>query len=76
MESLVTITPKFQIHLPVEIRKVAGIKTHGKVSIKAQKGKITITPIKDRVGMLAGKYKVKKPLPVDKIRDYIDYSKW
>ena len=72
-----TITPKFQVHIPVEIRKKAGITNHGKAIIRAEKSRIIIEPISDKKGILSlgGKYKVKKPIPAEKIRDYIDYSR-
>ena len=72
-----TITPKFQVHIPVSIRKKAGITSHGKAIIRAEKSKIIIEPISEKKGILSlgGKYKVKKPIPVERIRDYIDYSR-
>lgn len=76
MQTLTTITPKFQVHIPVSIRKKAGIKSHGKAIIKAEKSRIIIEPIDERKGILslAGKFKVKNPIPAEKVRDYIDYS--
>lgn len=74
MDMFVTITPKYQVHIPVAIRKQIGLKHHGPARIKADGGKITITPVKDDIMALAGKLKVKNPIPVEKIRDYIDYS--
>ncbi len=74
METYGTITPKFQLHIPVSIRKKAGFTKHGRVKIRAQKNKIVLTPVKDDIMALAGAFKVKNPLPADKIRDYIDYS--
>lgn len=76
MQILTTITPKFQVHIPVSIRKKAGIKSHGKAIIKAEKSKIIIEPIDERKGILslAGKFKVRNPIPAEKVRDYIDYS--
>ncbi len=74
MSSITTITPKFQLHIPVEIRKKAGITTPGKAKITAEKGKIIIEPIKSKFMSLKGKYKVKNPIPAEKIRDFIDYS--
>lgn len=75
METLTTITPKFQVHIPVSIRKKIGLK-HGRAIVKAEKKKIIIEPIDEKKGILsfAGKFKVKKPIPAEKIRDYIDYS--
>lgn len=76
MEVTATITPKFQIHIPVAIRKKAGFTHHGPVVMRADGGKITI---RKRKGMdilsLAGAFRVKNPIPADKIRDYIDYSR-
>lgn len=71
-----TITPKFQVHIPVEIRKKAGLIRHGKAKIRAEKSKIIIELIdsKDNIMALAGSLKMKSPVPVEKIRDYIDYS--
>ena len=74
METYGTITPKFQLHIPVKIRQQIGLKKHGRVKIRAEKNKIILTPVKDDIMALAGAFKVKNPLPADKIRDYIDYS--
>lgn len=74
MEILTTITPKFQVHIPVAIRKKIGLKKHGRAIIRAEKKKIVIEPIKFDFLSLAGKYKVKNPIPAEKIRDYIDYA--
>lgn len=76
MRMLTTITPKFQVHIPVAIRKKAGLTKHGKAIIKTEKKKIIIEPIEEKKGILslAGKYRVKKPIPAERIRDYIDYA--
>lgn len=76
MQTLTTITPKFQVHIPVKIRRQAGLTTHGKARVSATKGKIIIEPIDGKKGILslAGKFEVKNPIPAEKIRDYIDYS--
>jgi bifunctional DNA-binding transcriptional regulator/antitoxin component of YhaV-PrlF toxin-antitoxin module len=74
METYGTITPQFQLHIPVKVRKLAGLTQHGRVKITVKKKKITIIPVKDDIMSLAGKYHVKNPIPVEKIRDYIDYS--
>ena len=74
--SLTTITSKFQVHIPIAIRREIGLKKHGRARIRAEKKKIIIEPIseKDSIMNLAGKFKVKKPIPVEKIRNHIDYS--
>ncbi len=74
MDTLTTITPKFQVHIPVSVRKKAGITQHGKARISVEKSKIIIEPIKSSFLSLAGEFKVKNPIPAEKIRDYIDYS--
>ena len=74
MQIVTTITPKFQVHIPVAIREKVGLKNHGKAIVKAYKGKIIIEPMRSDFLSLAGKFRVKKPIPAEKIRDYIDYS--
>jgi bifunctional DNA-binding transcriptional regulator/antitoxin component of YhaV-PrlF toxin-antitoxin module len=76
METYGTITPKFQLHIPVKIRQKAGMTKHGMVKMTAQNKRIVITPVENDILSLAGKYKnkIKNPIPVEKIRDYIDYS--
>lgn len=77
MSTLTTITPKFQVHIPVAIRKKIGLKKHGRAKIRAVKKRIVIEPLSEKEGILslAGKFKVKKPIPAEKIRNHIDYSK-
>jgi AbrB family looped-hinge helix DNA binding protein len=74
MPTFTTITPKFQIHIPVEIRKKLGITTHGKARVSVEKGRIIIEPLKSKFMSLKGKYKVKNPIRVEKIREQIDYT--
>lgn len=76
MRTSVTITPKFQVHIPVSIRKKAGLTKHGKALIRTEQSKIIIEPLDKKKGILslAGKFKVKNPIPAEKIRNYIDYS--
>jgi len=74
MQMMTTITPKFQVHIPVKVRKAAGLTKHGRAKISTQGNKIIIEPEKKDFLSLAGKYKVKNPIPVEKIRDNIDYS--
>ncbi len=78
MEQIVTITPKFQVHLPKKIREKAGFLTHGPVVMRADKGEITIRKRKgksilDLAGVIKPKGKA-KTIDIDNIRDYIDYS--
>ena len=74
MEILTTITPKFQVHIPVAIRKKIGLKKHGRAVIRAERKRIIIEPVEFDILSLGGKYKVKNPIPAEKIRDYIDYA--
>ncbi len=76
MDVIATITPKFQIHIPVAIRKKAGFTQHGLVRMRADRGRIVIEKRKGKSILdLAGAFRVKNPIPADKIRDYIDYSR-
>ncbi len=75
MEVTATITPKFQIHIPVAIRKKAGFTHHGPVWMRADAGRIVIKKKKGKSILdLGGAFRVKNPIPADKIRDYIDYA--
>jgi len=76
MSATTTITPNFQVHIPVDIREKSGITTHGTALISAQKNKIIIT--KAPVGFLAqgGKFQVKKPVKVENLREFINLSEW
>ena len=77
MEATIAVTSKWQIHIPKKMRSVFGAKKPGVVKIKAEKDKLVISPKKKTVLDLAGSlhhlYK-KKPINIDRIRDYIDYS--
>jgi bifunctional DNA-binding transcriptional regulator/antitoxin component of YhaV-PrlF toxin-antitoxin module len=75
MNTYVTITPQWQVHIPIAARKKAGFKTHGRARLEVRKGKIIISPQKNDFMDLAGTFKVKNPIPVEKVRDYIDYSR-
>lgn len=79
MQQTISITSRWQIHIPKAARRVFGIEKPGMVNIKAKKGQITITPRKKSILDYAGKYhyllnKTNKKINIDKIRDYIDYS--
>ena len=50
--------------------------THGPVVMRADKGRIVIEKKKGKgILALAGAFRVKNPIPAEKIRDYIDYSR-
>ncbi|OGD83842.1 hypothetical protein A2572_02640 [Candidatus Collierbacteria bacterium RIFOXYD1_FULL_40_9] len=73
-----TITPRFQMHIPVGVRKAIGLKKHGKAKITVKMGKMMVEPsnessLKKLAGSLAG-IKPTKKINIERIRDYIDYS--
>lgn len=74
-----TITPKYQLHIPIAIRRAIGLERHGKAIIRADGTKIIIEPIKESpILKLAGVLKGKKPtkeIDIERIRDYIDYGR-
>ncbi|NCN82463.1 MAG: AbrB/MazE/SpoVT family DNA-binding domain-containing protein [Candidatus Pacebacteria bacterium] len=70
-----TITPNFQVHIPVTIRKQSGITQHGTAIISAQKGKIIIEAKPSGFLALGSSFQVKKPIKVEQIRDHIEYSR-
>lgn len=76
---IVSITSKWQVHIPVEIRKKAKLKKPIRVEVSVRGKDIVLRPIKSKILQLAGKYKGRKPIKeikLDKVRDFIDYSKW
>lgn len=74
MDMFTTITPRFQVHIPVAVRKKVGMTKHGRAIIRTDKKKIIIEQVKSDFLSLGGKYKVKNPIPAEKIRGYIDYA--
>lgn len=78
MQTIATITPKFQIHIPRAIREKAGFLQHGPVVMRADGGKIVIEKRKGKSILdLAGSIKPKgkaKNIDIDNIRDYINYA--
>lgn len=69
-----TITPNFQVHIPVAIRELSGLTSHGPAHISAEKGKIIITAAPQGFLALGRSFEVKKPISAEKIREYIDLS--
>jgi len=77
MQTTISITNKWQIHIPKSLRSALGLDKPGKVAIKAVSGKIIITPTKSAIMQYAGKLHEKynkKKINIDKVRDLIDYS--
>lgn len=77
MQTTISITNKWQIHIPKSLRDVLGLRQPGKVAIKAETGKIIITPTESKIMQYAGKLHekyTKKKINIDNVRDLIDYS--
>ncbi len=74
MQTITTITPKFQVHIPAEIRRQAGITKHGSALIRIVGKTIVIEPIESDFLALAGTFKVKEPISAEQIRDHIQYE--
>ena len=77
MLTTISITNKWQIHIPKSLRGDFGLDKPGKVAIQAVSGKIIITPMKSVIMQYAGKLHEKynrKKINIDNARDLIDYS--
>lgn len=78
MMQTISITPKWQIHIPVKFRKLLGLVKPGIAEIELVKDAFIIRPKPSPVLKLAGKYRRRKPveeIDIERIRDKIDYSK-
>ena len=77
MQTTISITSKWQIHIPKAARKALKLTKPSQVEVKTEGNRLILTPIESKILKLAGKYakyaKGKK-INIDKIRDYIDYS--
>lgn len=77
MLQTITITPSWQIHIPVELRKILGLEKPGLAEIKVVKDAFLIRPKTSPILRLAGKYAKIRPIvkiDLEKIRQKIDYS--
>lgn len=77
MTQTITITPRWQIHIPVEFRRVLGLLKPGLAEISLVDKSIVIKPKSSPILALAGKYRKVKPvrkINLEKIRRQIDYS--
>lgn len=76
--STVSITPKWQIHIPVSVRKKLGLTKPTQADVSVEGDTIVVRPRPSTILSLEGKYSHKKPTrPIDitHIRDEIDYAK-
>ena len=64
METTISVTSKWQIHIPKAMRHILGQKKPGQVKIKADKGKLIISPKKGSILDLAGKFHIRPLQPV------------
>lgn len=79
MNQIVSITSKWQIHIPVSIRKKLKIEKPSQAEISVRGDEIVVKPKKSAILEMGGKYKhlkPVKPINLDRVRDDIDYSKW
>ena len=77
MLTTISITNRWQILIPKSLRGALGLDKPGKVAIRAELGKIIITPAKSVIMQYAGKLHEKydkKKINIDNVRDLIDYS--
>jgi AbrB family looped-hinge helix DNA binding protein len=70
-----TITKKYQVHIPAEVRKQVGLVGHGRVSVRAENGKIIIEPLTDSFVSLGGTFTVERAISAEEIRNHIEYGK-
>ena len=68
-----TITPKYQVHIPSSVRKEIGLVKHGRARVYAEGSRIVIEPARESLLSLAGTFRVRKPIPAEKIRRAISY---
>lgn len=73
----VSITPKWQIHIPVSVRKELGLTKPTQADVYVDGDTIIVRPKESAILAHGGKYhglKPIKPIDITHIRDYIDYS--
>lgn len=78
MQTTISITNKWQIHIPKAARKVLKLTKPGRIEIRTERNKLVLTPVESKILKMAGKYEKygrSKKINLDRIRDYIDYSK-
>ncbi|PIR42140.1 hypothetical protein COV25_04455 [candidate division WWE3 bacterium CG10_big_fil_rev_8_21_14_0_10_35_32] len=73
----VSITPKWQIHIPISVREQLGLKKPTQAKVYVEDNFIIIKPEQSKILQIGAKYKGRKslkPIDITHIRDYIDYS--
>lgn len=77
MQTTISITNRWQIHIPKAARQVLKLTKPGRIEVKTEGNKLVLTPVESEILKLAGKYESyakNKKINLDRIRDYIDYS--
>ena len=77
MTTTVSITSQWQIYLPQSVRKAMGLTHPSQAKLEVKNRRLTVTPYQSPILKMVGKYKhikPSKPIDLDNIRDYIDYS--
>lgn len=78
MQTTISITNRWQIHIPKAARKILKLTKPGRIEIMSKGNKLVLTPVENKILKMAGKYEKYargKKINLDRIRDYIDYSK-
>lgn len=78
MQATISITSKWQIHIPKAARTALKLTKPSQIEIKTDGNKLVLIPVKSKILQLAGKYEKYakgKKINLDRIRNYIDYSK-
>lgn len=78
MQQTISITSKWQIHIPKAAREKLKLIKPGRATVKTEGNKLVITPVESKILQFAGKYALYakgKKININRIRDYIDYSK-
>lgn len=78
MQMTISVTNKWQVHIPKAARKVLKLTKPGRMEIKTEQNKLVLIPVESKILQMAGKYEKytrSKKVNLDRIRDYIDYSK-
>jgi len=77
MMQIITITPSWQIHLPVSFRKKLGLNEPGVMELTLREDALILRPRKSSILSMAGKYRDQKPnkkINLETVREEIDYS--
>lgn len=77
MQTTISITNKWQIHIPKAARKALKLTKPSQIEVRTEGNKLILTPVESKILKMAGKYAKyakNKNINLDRIRDYIDYS--